>query len=270
MSINRFTADMKFSPLFRAGELSHAYIISGGDAEGRTALAATIAAATVCQGADMRPCGTCAQCRKSIRDIHPDIIHVDKPKDRAMIPVDEVRRVCADAAVVPNDADAKAYIFDDAALLNPQAQNAMLKTLEEPPGRVAFILCVENPGVLLDTVRSRCVSINLSPPQSGQDGRSAHVQAFFDALGGGDMDMIRFSFSVDKLERQQMLEFAVEARDEAARLLRSEVTGGRCGIPAQRLVRAIEVLEKVTTYLEANVSTVHAAGLLAAALTGSK
>ncbi len=199
MSINRFTEDMAFAPVFQADQLSHAYLVSGGDAGTRSALARTLAAAIVCIGGDRRPCGTCAQCKKALRGVHPDILHVEKPKDKASIPVDTVRAVCADAAVIPNDADAKVYIFDDASVLFPPAQNAMLKTLEEPPGKAAFILCLENPGLMLDTVRSRCVEIDLMPPAE-QDGEKApYVQAFFDALGEGNFALIRYSFSLDKL-----------------------------------------------------------------------
>jgi DNA polymerase-3 subunit delta' len=267
VSINRFTEDMAFAPVFQADQLSHAYLVSGGDAGTRSALARTLAAAIVCTGGDRRPCGTCAQCKKALRGVHPDILHVEKPKDKASIPVDTVRAVCADAAVIPNDADAKVYIFDDASVLFPPAQNAMLKTLEEPPGKAAFILCLENPGLMLDTVRSRCVEIDLMPPAEQDGEKDPYVQAFFDALGEGNFALIRFSFSLDKLDKQQLMDFAVSARQEAVRLLRQCVSGEACPFPAGRLTRVTEALETAITYLEANVGTVHVAGMLSAALT---
>ena len=270
MNINTFTQDMIFSPLFSADELSHAYIISGGGSADRIALANTLAAAIVCIGSDKKPCGQCSQCRKSLRGIHPDIIKIDKPRDKAYIPVDSVRNMCTDALVVPNDAEAKVYIIPDAGSLLPPAQNAMLKTLEEPPKAVAFILCAENPGQLLDTVRSRCVEINLAPPEDENSAYDSHVQAFFDALEKNDLALAEFSFSIDKLDKQQLGEFLESARHRACAMLRASETGKKCTFNSQKLIKIIDVLEKTIEYIESNISTVHVAGFLAAALSEQK
>ena len=264
MDIRRFTADMAFSPIAAPGEVGQAYILSGGDEQTRLALARTLAAAALCTDGGRRPCGRCAQCRKSLRGIHPDLIVPEKPADRAAFPVEQVRQICADAAVVPNDADAKVYLFRDASLLTPADQNAMLKTLEEPPGRVTFLLCVDNPGLMLETVRSRCVELDLPAPERGQED-DPYVAAFFDALAGGEEELVRFSFRADKLERQAFADMIARSRAEAVRRLALCAAGGDRE-QARRLNGAVDVLGKVTEYLEVNVGVVHAAGYLAAAL----
>ena len=267
MNINAFKKDMAYSPLFESNQLSHAYIISGSDTQTRTALANTLAAAIVCSGSDKKPCGKCSQCRKALRGIHPDITTLEKPKDKTNIPVDAVRNMCADALVIPNDADAKVYIIPQAGDLLPPAQNAMLKTLEEPPKAVAFILCVENPGQLLDTVRSRCVEINLMPDEEDDQAFSSHIQAFFEALQQGPMALSQFSFSIDKLDKQQLCDFLQSARKHALTMLRSCQTGKKCPLSSAELMRAINILGKAIEYSQANISTVHVAGFLAAALS---
>ena len=131
--------------------LGHAAVLSGqGDL---TAAARFLAAALQCRGAD-KPCGVCPDCRKALRDIHPDVIMVTDP-DHKNVSVDVLRRVASGASVLPNEGRRKVYIFPDCGLLTEQDQNVLLKIVEEGPPYAAFLFCAENPAAVLQTLRSR-------------------------------------------------------------------------------------------------------------------
>lgn len=146
--------------------LSHAYLISGPAGSGKKTLARLMAAAMVCTGQGEKPCGTCSACKKAFGGIHPDIITVagEKGKD---ISVGQARALRADAYIRPNEADRKVYLIPDAQTMNSNAQNAVLKLLEEGPPYAAFLLLTDNPGALLSTIRSRCEGLSLTPVSPG-------------------------------------------------------------------------------------------------------
>ena len=133
------------------GTLSHAIILSGhGDL---SAISQKIAKSFVCD-AKNKPCDLCNHCIKSNKNINPDIITIDF-LDKNIL-VDEIRKVRKDCYILPNECEKKVYIIKNAQNLNVQAQNALLKTLEEPPQYARFIIeCVDDQK-LLSTVRSRC------------------------------------------------------------------------------------------------------------------
>ena len=143
--------------------LSHAYIISGPCGSGRHTLARNIAAAMVCTAPGGRPCGKCAPCKKVFGKIHPDVIIIAGAGENKPISVDQVRNLRADAHIRPNEGERKIYLLEGADQMNPSAQNAMLKLLEEGPKYAAFLLLAENGGGLLQTVRSRCEELTLAP-----------------------------------------------------------------------------------------------------------
>ncbi len=148
--------------------LSHAYLITGGSGESRAAYARRLAAAYLCEG-EHPPCGKCRHCRKLAVGAHPDFVEVGLPADKREIGVEQARTIRADAYVMPNEAARKVFLIDPADALNPAAQNALLKVLEEGPAYAAFLLAAEQPGRLLDTIRSRCEQINLPPEEEQPD-----------------------------------------------------------------------------------------------------
>ena len=131
------------------GTLSHALIFSGPGE--RTAAARYAAAAMECTAGGERPCLACPDCRKVIRDIHPDVVFV-RDEEHAEISVDVVRRARADAFIRPNEGARKIYIFEDCSLLTEKDQNVLLKTVEEGPAYAAFFFCAENAAALLQTI----------------------------------------------------------------------------------------------------------------------
>lgn len=137
-----------------ANKLSHAYIIEGARGSGKRTLAKLICAAVGCSSND-RPCMTCISCDKIMRDQSPDVIYVEAEDGKVQLGVDVIRGLRENAMFGANDLDTKSYIFPAADTMNQQAQNALLKLLEEPPPGILFLLLCENAENLLPTIRSR-------------------------------------------------------------------------------------------------------------------
>lgn len=145
------------------GRISHFYLLSGPAGSGRHTLAKLLAAAILCQGGE-KPCMGCTPCRKIMNGTHPDFITVDDPEHKN-VAVRIIRDFREDVYIRPNEAEHKIYLFPQD--LGIEGQNALLKTLEEPPKYGVFILLTDNPEKLLPTVRSRCVELQLQPlPQA--------------------------------------------------------------------------------------------------------
>ncbi len=148
--------------------LSHAYLITGGRDDSRRDFARQMAAAYLCEG-EQPPCGRCRHCRKVAAAAHPDLIRVTIPADKREIGVDQIRTLRSDAYIRPNEGKRKVYLIDPADAMRPEAQNALLKVLEEGPRYAAFLLLAGEPGKLLDTVRSRCETLSLPPEEDTPD-----------------------------------------------------------------------------------------------------
>ncbi len=143
--------------------LSHAYIIEGEEGSGRSSLALLTAAACSCSaGVGAVPCGECPSCRKILERKSPDVIFINSG-GKATLGVDVARFIKEDVVVMPNDLDDKFYIIEDADKMTPQAQNAILLTLEEPPSFVHFFLLCKNAELLLETIRSRAPILRTEP-----------------------------------------------------------------------------------------------------------
>lgn len=148
---------------FNTDTLPHAIIIEGEKGTGKRTLANIIAQYCVCRKNENRPCGSCDGCLKATHQNHPDIFIADGTTPAA-INVEAIRKLRASAFILPNEAPKKVYILANCDRMNPAAQNAFLKILEEPPKQVVFILtCVSSSSLLL-TVRSRSRIFSLLPP----------------------------------------------------------------------------------------------------------
>ena len=155
----------------------HAYIISGPDGSGKTLTSRLLASALVCTEAPaLRPCGKCLACRKVAHGTHPDIRVIEMEGKESFL-VGQSRELRADASRLPNEGRHKVYILPDADRMNEAASNALLKILEEPPEYTVIVLIAENPAVLPETVRSRCVELRLRPV-SAEEGLAALREQF--------------------------------------------------------------------------------------------
>ena len=150
--------------MINSQRLSHALLLQGEAGTGKRTLAKLIAQAVLCQGEGPRPCGKCSACYKVLKGIHPDVITVGEEAVRpASFHIDAIRQLRQQVFVAPNEGCKKIYILLNAQNMTLQAQNALLKILEEPPQHAMFILICENRSALLETILSRCTAFTLQP-----------------------------------------------------------------------------------------------------------
>ena len=146
-----------------SGKISHAYIINGEKSSGKEFIATVFAMALQCEKEGTEPCNECRSCKQALSKNQPDIIYVSHEKPNT-ISVDDIRaQVNNDVAIKPYSSKYKVYIINEAEKMTPQAQNAILKTLEEPPAYAVILLLVSNMNSLLPTILSRCVTLNMKP-----------------------------------------------------------------------------------------------------------
>ncbi len=132
----------------------HAYLFVGPKGAGKRSLAEICARALNCAGAQ-KPCDACPSCARGLSGSHPDIIRLAL-SDKQSIGVDEVRALIARVMMKPYEGGKHAVLIEDAGAMTVQAQNALLKTLETPPGSAVFFLIAEQASLLLPTIQSRC------------------------------------------------------------------------------------------------------------------
>lgn len=258
-----------FAPAFRfpggsvlarqiSREPAQAYLVT---ARADSPLITALSAAAVCLGTEGKPCGCCRGCRKAASGQHPDIETLQPEKDRKTIGVDQIRSLRAAASMLPGEAPHKVWILPDADALNDHCQNALLKLLEEPPAGAVFLLCCANPGKLLPTVRSRCVTVQSVPECETADPTEA--ETLVDVLTQGPLtDLVRFLYAhFDKSKGTDPGELLRSAHRVSVRRLGEAEAAGRSG---QTLHAAAQLLAKAITYTESNVSPGHVAGLLLA------
>lgn len=142
-------------------KVSHAYILNGERGSGKKMLANLFATTLLCEEQGPDPCNVCHSCHQAESGNHPDIIRVTHEKPNT-ISVDDIRRqVNEDIQIKPYQGPYKIYIIAEADLMTVQAQNALLKTIEEPPAYAVIFLLTENAEALLPTITSRCVMLKL-------------------------------------------------------------------------------------------------------------
>lgn len=144
-------------------KISHAYILNGEAGMGKKSIAKAFAMTLQCEKKMDEPCMECHSCKQALSGNHPDIKWVTHEKS-ATISVDEIReQVNDDIVIKPYSSEYKIYIIDEAEKMNTNSQNALLKTIEEPPSYAIIILLVNNKDNFLQTILSRCVSLDLRP-----------------------------------------------------------------------------------------------------------
>ncbi len=141
---------------------AHAYLISGTPQIGKTTLARSLALALNCRATNSpRPCGQCRSCQLIAAGKHPDVQLIEP--DGARVKIDQVRALHHDLSLRPVEGRYRVAIFDQFEAATVEAQNALLKTLEEPPDYVVLIVLASDPELLLPTIVSRCQQVPLRP-----------------------------------------------------------------------------------------------------------
>ena len=146
----------------KSGNHSHAYIFSGEKGSGKMMLAEAFATMLQCENPGDDACLECHACKQSISRNNPDIIYIKREEGKKFLGVDVVReQIISDIEIKPYSSKYKIYIVDEAEKMNQQAQNAILKTIEEPPEYAVIILLTANHNAFLQTILSRCVLIQM-------------------------------------------------------------------------------------------------------------
>ncbi|MFZ2986870.1 DNA polymerase III subunit gamma/tau, partial [Ideonella sp.] len=288
--------------------LHHAYLFTGTRGIGKTTVSRILAKSLNCTGPDgqgsitARPCGVCSACREIDADRYIDYVELDAASNRS---IDEIRELIERAAYKPSVGRFKVFMIDEAHQLTKDAFNALLKTLEEPPDYLKFVLATTDPEKMLPTVLSRCLQFNLRPmaPQtvaehlsqilaaegvpvdagalrllsraargSMRDGLSLTDQAI--AYGGGQLEesAVRAMLgTVDRRHAQRLVE-ALAARDGQALLQESEALRGQ-GLSAAgtleemaRLLQQMAVAQAVPGALDESDPEAQAAQAMAGLL----
>ncbi|TYP00122.1 DNA polymerase III delta prime subunit [Geothermobacter ehrlichii] len=248
-----------------SGRLAHAYLFEGPEGVGKKLVALAVARAVYCHR--KTGCGTCSACRKVDHNNHPDL-HMVEPAG-AGVKIDQIRELQRELAYRPLEGTKKICIIDQADTLNPAAGNALLKTLEEPPGEAMLILLASRPERLLTTIRSRCQRLpfrRLSREQIrdvlvdklGLDETEAHIHAAlsdgsftrafgrnreaFEALRREALQRLTSGNMTDALERLKLAEYLDARKDELDDILEivqsflRDVLHRRLGRPEEEIV----------------------------------
>lgn len=216
-----------------SGRIPHAMLIEGDEGTGRHILARYIAKSAVCED-KKAPCGSCRCCHLADVGSHPDISYLTPEDGKKNITVVQVRTLRAEAFVKPHMALKRVFIIDGADRMNEQAQNALLKVLEEPPAGVIFILICSSRTALLETIVSRCTTLSLIDKQDNenptQSNEAKAAARFLELLfSGSELDMLRLlqpfekdRIAADEFFSQLRLAIAADLRRNFGLKLRSK------------------------------------------------
>lgn len=183
--------------MIKNNRIPHSIAITDGNSRHRLECAYYLAAAIVCTGGH-RPCMTCRSCKKADGKNHPDVILVDPETwEKHKYNMKQLRLLINDFEIAPNEAEKKVYIFKDAGTMNPNCQNALLKTLEEPKSHLAFILECSSRLDLLGTIVSRVCILSC---EDIPDRVSDKKQEAADALAASLCDALTHSYEADFLK----------------------------------------------------------------------
>lgn len=257
------------------GRLPQALLLTG---EADTMpLARALAAALLCtQRQDGQPaCGSCHACRKVAQDIHPDLTILDEHD----IKVDTIRALRASICVRPNDGARRVSIICHAERMNAAAQNALLKTLEEPPAYAFFILTAQKPEALLPTILSRATRYNLAPAEQNIPDVLQVIHPIVSALAQAkEMQLLSAAMGLEKLPRNEQKDallllrtairdaiFAAEhIADPMLPQLRADTEHLASRVSIPRLLRLSEFCSKLAGRLEVNASAAATSAALSA------
>ncbi len=180
----------------KADKPGHSHLFYGPKGVGKATFAWAFAQILLCKDNSdnkIKSCGVCSSCQNLVAKQHPDFINIAMHEDKTRISVDQIRDLSAFLSLTPMESQWKIALIDDAAQMNAQAANALLKTLEEPPDQSILIINTYRPGVLLPTIKSRCIKTRFSGLSQDQlidivtkvvDSSSDNIKQAVDLCGG--------------------------------------------------------------------------------------
>ncbi|MBR3955941.1 MAG: hypothetical protein IKJ63_10765 [Clostridia bacterium] len=189
--------------LIRAGRCPHALLLAGENDRDRKKTAETVAMSLLCENRASAPCGKCRACAKVKAGSHPDLSSFAGTEKAHTVGINIIREgILSSLYIAPNEAQRKVYILHDADGMTREAQNAFLKTLEEPPPFVSFVLAASGTQKLLTTVLSRCTTFNLGEKEEKEGAERDIAAALAAALAaGGEFELIQAAAPLQKNRR---------------------------------------------------------------------
>ncbi len=236
--------------IIKSGRIPHAFLIEGSSPEKRLETAKYIAKSVVCVSRD-KPCDNCPQCKTVNIDSNPDVTFVVPEKDKKTVTVDQIRALRSETVVLPHAAERRVFIIKDALQLNEQGQNALLKTLEEPPETVVFVILVDSKASLLPTVVSRCSIFLLSDDSPESDDIAVDSREFISLLFDNKEYEMLLSTRKYENDRTKAKAFLDAIKIECVRQLRSEETSK---YRSKVLSRIYDEAEYLSESLPANIN----------------
>jgi len=230
--------------------IPHAVLLEGPPDSPKAVFAAEIAKSAMCTGIE-RPCGECSHCRKIEKNIHPDLSFFSGEGRANSFHIETVREIRSKAHIYPNEAAVKVFVIENAQDMSLQAQNALLKILEEPPDSVAFVLTCENKSALLETVISRVSVIPLfgqADEAAEPDEKAAAVQMdavnIANALLAAKEAEAMACFAKYERDRTGFLQLMAAFRHIIEKKLLTPESEAEKGIAPLRLMQIIDIIDE--------------------------
>ncbi|MBI3313503.1 MAG: hypothetical protein HYZ83_04660 [Candidatus Omnitrophica bacterium] len=216
--------------------LSTTYLLSGGNAQ-KDELALAFASALNCEAGKIFEACSCVSCHKIQNQSHPDVLQVGKDIEAKSIKIEEIRSMKNKASLKPYEGKWKVFIFPEADRLTAEAQNALLKTLEEPPTHSIFILLVENKNHLFETIQSRSFEVRLRPAEDSGNDSKVRAEDIIASLGAGNWeDFFEKYQAVPREQLNDLLDGLLEYFQKSMK---------RAAADQEKLIRVVQAVEQV-------------------------